>query len=159
MLTSSIYSALRNENCTFHHLRWSTTCGTQNCLLVIHFAQFWPLRQLTLPASPTGRGRVPCPPSELKLARRIGFALPYRYCAVRIDAYPTVLSFSVLRFQLSTQYIINAKRSETCHLQLAICHLYNQREAFLNFEFCILNFAFVQSTYQRSWTCHLPLIL
>ena len=39
---------------------------------------------------------------------RIGFALPYRYCAVRIDAYPTVLSFSVLRFQLSTQYMINA---------------------------------------------------
>ena len=38
ILTYAIYSALRNENITFHHLRWSTTCGTQNCLLVIHFA-------------------------------------------------------------------------------------------------------------------------
>ena len=42
------------------------------------------------------------PPSELKLARRIGFAPLQLNCAVRIDAYPTVLSFSVLRFQLST---------------------------------------------------------
>ena len=37
------------------------SCGTQNCLLVIHFAQFWPLRQFTLLASPTGRSRVHCP--------------------------------------------------------------------------------------------------
>ena len=42
------------------------------------------------------------PPSELKLARRIGFASLQFYCAVRIDAYPTVLSFPVLRFQLAT---------------------------------------------------------
>ena len=42
------------------------------------------------------------PPSQLKLARRIGFATLQLNCAVRIDAYPTVLSFSVLRFQILT---------------------------------------------------------
>ena len=41
-------------------------------------------------------------PSLPQAARRIGFAQPQLYWAVRIDAYPTVLSFSVLRFKLST---------------------------------------------------------
>ena len=67
------------------------------------------------------------------------FASPQLYCAVRIDAYPTVLLFS------ATQFII-ATHSEILHFEFCILHLQNQREAFLNFEFCILNFAFVQST-------------
>ena len=37
-----------------------------------------PLRQLTLPASPTGRGRVPCP---LSSPERLGFALFYNCVA------------------------------------------------------------------------------
>ena len=48
-------------------------------------------------------------PSLPQAARRIGFATLQLNCAVRIyhhtldiDAYPTVLSFSVLRFELST---------------------------------------------------------
>ena len=53
------------------------SCGTRNCLLVVHFAQFRPLRQLTLPASPTGRGRVPCPPPL-----KAGLRLHQIYCSI-----------------------------------------------------------------------------
>ena len=59
------------------------------------------------------------PPSELKLARRIGFA-------------PLQLNLQSTR-----------QRSETYHLPFEICNLYIiRRFAPRNFEFCILNFAF-----------------
>ncbi|MBO5065128.1 MAG: hypothetical protein J6D06_03340, partial [Clostridia bacterium] len=52
--------------------------------------RYIPLRETMVPSTTCGGP----PPSELKLARRISFASLKFYRAVRIDAYPTVLSFS-----------------------------------------------------------------
>ena len=53
------------------------------------------------------------PPSELKLARRIGSATLQLNFAVRIDAYPTVLSLSATLFY-------NRKRSFPDNYELRI---------------------------------------